>query len=247
MRLLRFLPVFVLAWPAILQATGQAPHDYRIDADTSDIESLQRGARIFVNYCMGCHSASYMRYNRLGKDLGISEEILKRNFMFGTDKTGSTMDIAMKGADALVFFGVAPPDLSVNARSRGADWLYGYFMTFYRDPSRPFGVNNLVFRDVAMPHVLWELQGFQRAVYKTVVQVDGTEVEVIERLEQDTAGTMDPDEYRQAVHDLVNFMVYLAEPAKFQRQKIGLWVIIYLLAFLALAYLLKKEYWRDVR
>ena len=232
--------------PSVVLASDSNLPNYHINVDISDKESLQRGARIFVNYCMGCHSAAYMRYNRLGKDLGISEDILKANLMFSTDKTGDTMEIAMKSTDAKTFFGVAPPDLSVIARSRGADWLYGYFMTFYLDPSRPFGVNNMLFKDVAMPHVLWELQGFQRPVYKTIVHKDGTESRVIESLEQDSEGKYTPDAYEQTVYDLVNFLVYLSEPAKLMRQKVGIWVIIYLLSFLVLAYLLKKEYWKDV-
>lgn len=236
----------LMVLPSVVLATGSNLPNYHIKVDISDKESLQRGARIFVNYCMGCHSAAYMRYNRLGKDLGISEDILKANLMFSTDKTGDTMEIAMKSTDAKSFFGVAPPDLSVVARSRGANWLYGYFMTFYLDPSRPFGVNNMLFKDVAMPHVLWELQGFQRPVYKTIVHEGGTESRVIESLEQDSEGKYTPDAYEQTVYDLVNFLVYLSEPAKLMRQKIGIWVIIYLLSFLVLAYLLKKEYWKDV-
>ena len=239
--------VLMLIAPVAL-ATSGSHSGYHMKVDTSDVKSLQRGARIFVNYCMGCHSAAYMRYNRLGKDLGITEEVLKSNFMFGTDKPGDTMSIAMRASDAINFFGVAPPDLSVIARSRGADWLYGYFMTFYSDPSRPFGVNNLQFKDVAMPHVLWELQGMQKPVYKTVTREDGTVVEVIDTLEQVTPGKLPEgyNDYKQVVYDLVNFLVYLSEPAKFQRQKIGIWVIIYLLSFLFLAILLKKEYWKDV-
>jgi Cytochrome c1 len=236
----------LLFMPTIVPATSKTSGVNQIEVDTSDVNSLQRGARIFVNYCMGCHSASYMRYNRLGADLGISEDILKVNFMFGTDKTGNTMDIAMKSSDAVRFFGVAPPDLSVVARFRGADWLYEYFMTFYRDSSRPFGVNNLKFNDVAMPHVLWELQGMQKPVYKTVVHEDGTEVQIIDYLEQESPDEKRERAYKNHVNDLVNFLVYLSEPAKLLRQKIGVWVIIYLLAFLVLAYLLKKEYWKDV-
>lgn len=232
--------------PMTVSAAGGHQLDYHIDVDTSDVKSLQRGARIFVNYCLSCHSAAYMRYNRLGSDLGISEDVLKSNFMFGTDKPGDTMNVAMKSSDALKFFGVAPPDLSVTARSRGADWLFGYFMTFYRDPSRPLGVNNLQFKDVAMPHVLWELQGFQRPVYTTVPQQDGMETRVIEQLEQGSPGKLNPEEYEATIYDLVNFLVYLSEPAKFQRQKLGIWVIIYLLSFLVLAIMLKKEYWKDV-
>ncbi|MGH8120036.1 MAG: cytochrome c1 [Gammaproteobacteria bacterium] len=243
--------VFVIAgliftlFPIVLTAKS-TPGAYHMTVNTADIKSLQRGARIFVNYCTGCHSASYMRYNRLAADLEITEDTLKSNFMFGTDKTGNTMEIAMKSSDALRFFGVVPPDLSVIARSRGADWLYEYFLTFYRDPARPTGVNNVKFRDVAMPHVLWDLQGYQKPVYKKIVHADGSSSAAIEKLVQDTAGRLKPEEYRQAVYDLVNFLVYLSEPAKLQRQKIGVWVLFYLLAFLVLAYLLKKEYWKDV-
>ena len=240
-----FLAAVLFVLPQYIHAASDDPL-FEIDVDTSNVNSLQRGARLYVNYCIGCHSASYMRYNRLGKDLGISEEILETNFMFGTDKPGDTMNIAMKPSDALRFFGVKPPDLSVIARSRGDDWLYSYFMTFYRDADRPFGVNNLQFKDVGMPHVLWELQGFQRPVYKTETREDGTEYQVIDYLEQDEAGKMTPDEYESAVYDLVNFLVYLSEPAKFKRQKIGVWVIIYLLAFLVIVYMLKKEFWKDV-
>ena len=136
--------------------------------DVADTASLPRGAKTLMNYCMGCHSAAYMRYNRMGEDLGIEESILQSNLMFGTDKSGDTMTIAMQKDDAEKFFGTAPPDLSVNARSRGADWLFTYFMTSYRDDSMPFGVNNLAFKDVAMPHVLGELQGIQKPGYKTV-------------------------------------------------------------------------------
>lgn len=246
MRPFFFIVGTLLLYPGFALAAEHANDAYHIEVDTADIQSLQRGARIFVNYCTGCHSAAYMRYNRLGADLGISEAVLKSNFMFGTDKTGNTMDSAMRGADAIRFFGVAPPDLSVIARSRGTDWLYGYFMTFYRDPARPLGVNNLKFRDVAMPHVLWELQGYQKPVYKTIEHPDGSKSEILEKLEQETPGTLAPEEYRRTIHDLVNFLVYLSEPAIMQRQKIGTWVIIYLLVFLVLAYLLKKEYWKDV-
>lgn len=241
-----FVAGVLLLFPIIALASENATGAYHIEVNTADIKSLQRGARTFVNYCTGCHSASYMRYNRLGADLGISEELLKKNFMFGTDKTGNTMDAAMKGTDAVRFFGVAPPDLSVTARARGADWLYEYFMTFYRDPARPSGVNNLKFKDVAMPHVLWELQGYQKPIYKTIKLTDGSKSEVIEQLEQETQGILTPEEYKMTIHDLINFLVYLSEPAQMQRQKIGTWVILYLLAFLILAYLLKKEYWKDV-
>jgi ubiquinol-cytochrome c reductase cytochrome c1 subunit len=227
-------------------AAGGVFESYHIKLDTSDKRSLQRGARVFVNFCMGCHSAAYMRYNRLGKDLEINEATLIENFMFGTDKPGDTMKTSMRKSDAEKFFGVVPPDLSVVARSRGVDWLYTYFMTNYSDPSRPFGVNNMQFKDTAMPHVLWELQGIQKPVFETITQEDGTTIDRITKLELDIPGTQTPEKYKKTVYDLVNFLVYLAEPAKLKRQKIGVWVIIYLVIFLVIAYFLKKEYWKDV-
>jgi len=246
MKRIIFLFVVALVWPMTGSATSAGHHLYKADVDISDKASLQRGARIFVNYCMGCHSASYMRYNRMGDDLGIEESILQKNLMFGTDKSGDTMTIAMKKGDAEKFFGTAAPDLSVNARSRGADWLFTYFMTFYRDDSRPFGVNNLAFKDVAMPHVLWELQGIQKPVYKMVQKADGSQREVIDHLELETPGLLDSDGYKSTVNDLVSFLVYVGEPAQLQRKKTGVIVILYLLVLLVIVYLLKKEYWSDV-
>jgi len=216
-----------------------------MDVDLSNQASLQRGARIFVNYCLSCHSAAYMRFNRMGEDLGISEKILKTNLMFGTDKVGETMTISMRKSDALEFFGVTPPDLSVIARARGADWLYSYFKTFYIDDSRPLGVNNLTFKDVGMPHVLWQLQGRQRLLHKETD--DGTHHSPSYKdLEIISPGTQTEEEYDQTVQELVNFMVYLGEPIKLKRSKIGVWVMLYLFVFLIIAYMLKKEYWRDV-
>ena len=246
MKRIIFLFVVALIWPMTGSATSADHHFYKADVDISDKASLQRGARIFVNYCMCCHSESYMRYNRMGDDLGIEESILKKNLMFGTEKSGDTMTIAMKKGDAEKFFGTAAPDLSVNARSRGADWLFTYFMTFYRDDSRPFGVNNLAFKDVAMPHVLWELQGIQKPVYKMVQKADGSQREVIDHLELETPGLLDSDGYKSTVNDLVSFLVYVGEPAQLQRKKTGVIVILYLLVLLVIVYLLKKEYWSDV-
>lgn len=216
-----------------------------MDVDLSDQTSLQRGAKTFVNYCLSCHTAAYMRYNRMGEDLGINEDVLKSNFMFGTDKVGDTMTISMSKDGSYQFFGVVPPDLSVIARSRGADWLYSYFKTFYVDDSRPVGVNNLTFKDVGMPHVLWELQGVQRLVHHE--SDDGARHSPsYEDLELIAPGTQKPEEYDRTVRDLVNFMVYLGEPIKLKRGKIGVWVMLYLFVFLIIAYMLKKEYWRDV-
>ena len=231
----------LLAGPAFAKG-GSAMH---FEPDLSNRQSLLRGARTFVNYCLSCHSAAFMRYNRLGLDLGIPEDVLKANLMFGTDKPGETMTVAMNPADAERWFGVAPPDLSVTARARGADWLYTYFMTFYRDPARPTGVNNLAFKDVAMPHVLWELQGWQRPVYQETGE-GAQSGKVIDHLELESPGLQNEEQYEATVRDLVNFLVYLGEPIKLKRHTIGLWVILYLVILLGIVYLLKREYWSDV-
>ena len=214
--------------------------------DVSDQQSLQRGAKVFMNYCMGCHSAAYMRYNRMADDLGIEDAVLESNLMFGTDKSGDTMTIAMQKKDAIAFFGTEAPDLSVISRSRGADWLFAYFMTFYRDENRPFGVNNLAFKDVAMPHVLSELQGVQIPVYKTVTLQDQSSKQVIDRLKLETPGSLSAQEYKQTIGDLVNFLVYIGEPAQIKRKNVGVFVILYLLVLLMVCFMLKKEYWKDV-
>lgn len=230
-----------------VQAAGGHVQLQEANVDLSDLPSLQQGARLFINYCMGCHSANYMRFNRFGKDLGIADEALNANFMFATDKSGDTMGISMRKSDGESFFGVVPPDLSVIARSRGADWLYTYLLGFYLDDSRPLGVNNLVFKDVGMPHALWELQGWQRPVYETVTHSDGTETHFVKELELAVPGMQTPEEYQQTASDLVNFLVYMGEPAQLHRKRVGFWVIFYLaLILLPITYLLKKEYWKDV-
>jgi ubiquinol-cytochrome c reductase cytochrome c1 subunit len=235
-----FILFFIIS--TSVSAAGGSANLMHMDVDLSNQTSLQRGAATFVNYCMSCHSANYMRYNRLGKDLGISEDVLKTNFMFGTDKVGDQMTIAMREADAEKYFGVAPPDLTLIARSRGADWLYTYLKTFYVDESRPFGVNNLTFKDVGMPNVLWQLQGTQRL---NTHSEDGhhTGYEDLELIKE---GSQSAEEFDQTVTDLVNFLVYMAEPVKLKRHKIGAWVMLYLFVLLVITYLLKKEYWRDV-
>ena len=244
----RTIIIFVVAlvWPLAVSATSSDHPQFKADVDVTDQASLQRGAKIFMNYCMGCHSAAYMRYNRMGKDLGIEDSILQSNLMFGTEKSGDTMTIAMQKRDAEKFFGTAAPDLSVIARSRGADWLLTYFMTFYHDDSRPFGVNNLAFKDVAMPHVLWELQGIQKPVFKTVMTEYGTQHEVIDHLELEAEDLKKSKAYKKTVNDLVNFLVYVGEPAQIQRKSVGVFVILYLLVLLVIVYMLKQEYWKDV-
>ena len=214
--------------------------------DLSNQQSLQRGAKIFINYCLSCHSAAYMRYNRMGQDLSISDDVLKENLMFGAEKVGDVMSISMRQEDSINYFGVIPPDLSVIARSRGADWLYTYFKTFYKDDSRPFGVNNLVYKDTAMPHVLWELQGEQHLVSKESIAAVYYDPSYSDFLELVSPGKLTEKEYDRTVRDLVNYLVYMGEPIKLKRTKIGVWVMFYLFIFLLIAYMLKKEYWKDI-
>jgi ubiquinol-cytochrome c reductase cytochrome c1 subunit len=210
--------------------------------------SIQRGARDFVAYCSGCHSMKYMRYSRLETDLGIPEDLMKASLMIGTDKLGDTMKSAMPAAAAKTWFGQVPPDLTLEARARGADWIYTYLQSFYVDEKRPMGVNNTVLKGVAMPHVLWELQGWQKLVEHKADDADKTNAaeEHGPHFEQLTQGTMTPDEYKGFVADITNFMAYAAEPGKAHRIGLGFKVLIYLFLLLILTYLLKKEFWKDV-
>ncbi|TAM44673.1 MAG: cytochrome c1 [Gammaproteobacteria bacterium] len=220
---------------------GHGPKLDPVNIDLGDKASLQRGARIFVNYCLSCHSAGYMRYNRMGHDLGISDELVKENLLFAADKVGDLMKAVMPAEDAKKWFGTAPPDLTLVARNRGPKWTYTYMRSFYRDDKSPSGWNNIVFPHVAMPHVLYEWQGNQRAVFKTE-----NGVPTFEKLELERKGSMTPEQYNEAMRDLTNFLVYLGEPAKLERYRIGVFTILFLLVFLVFAYLLKKEYWKDV-
>ncbi|HYQ70387.1 MAG TPA: cytochrome c1 [Gammaproteobacteria bacterium] len=237
--LMALAPVWAFA------AGGQDIHLDKANIDPNNTQSLQRGARLFVNYCLSCHSASLMRYERMGKDLGISEQLVSENLMFTGGKVGELMTVATAPADAKEWFGTVPPDLTVIARSRGVDWLYTYMRSFYRDDSRNVGVNNLAFPDVGMPHVLWELQGWQEPIITTVKDHEGNEVKVVD-LELVEPGLMTPREYDRAIRDLVNFLDYMGEPAKHDRRALGVKVLMFLFVFLVLAYLLKREYWRDV-
>jgi len=216
----------------------------RIDLDNK--ASLQRGAKYFVNYCLSCHSAKQLRYSRMGTDLGISPELVELNLMFTGEKIFDGMTISMRPKDAEKWFGVNPPDLSLIARSRGSDWLYTYLKSFYIDESRPFGVDNALFPKVGMPHVLADLQGMQKAVYKDVELEDGSIRKVIERLEIVEPGRMNEKEFDKAMNDLVNFMTYMGEPAKLERQRLGWKVLMFILVMLGIFYFLKKEYWKDI-
>jgi ubiquinol-cytochrome c reductase cytochrome c1 subunit len=235
--------------PVLALAAGDGTKLDRAPIDEHDVLSLQRGARHFVNYCLNCHSASYMRYIGL-KDIGLTEPQILDNLVFTGAKVGDLMKTAMDPRDSKEWFGTAPPDLTVTARSRashagsGADWLYTYLRGFYRDASRPSGWNNTVYPNVAMPHVLWELQGEQVLKMETAAG-PGYPVEV-PKLELARQGTLTPPEYDRMVADLVNYLNYMAEPARTDRKLIGIYVLAFLAFMWVLAYLLKKEYWKDV-
>ncbi len=218
--------------------------------DLENVNSLQRGARNFMNYCVGCHSMQYVRYNRLATDLGLSEEQLRDNLIFGVDKINAYVTTAMTREQATSWFSAVPPDLSLTSRSRGVDWIYTYLKSFYLDNSRTFGVNNKMLEGSSMPHVLWELQGLQTAVYRdeAVMEDSGKEsmVKVFDHFTLDEEGSMNPKEFDGFVRDTVNFMDYVGEPVKIKRQKIGMMVLGFLLVLAVLAYALKVEYWKDI-
>ncbi len=235
------LAALALAVPlttGIASANEEIPLD-KAPVNLKDAASLQRGAKTFVNYCLNCHSANYMRYSRL-TDLGLTEDQIKSNLMFATDKVGNTMSIAMKTKEAKEWFGATPPDLTVVSRSRGADWLYTYLRGFYRDESRPTGWNNVAFDKVGMPHVLWELQGSQ------VLKVEKHGEHETKKLVLEQAGKMTGPEYDAFVADLVNYLVYMGEPMKVKRMEIGLYVLAVLSILFVFSYLLKQEYWNDI-
>ena len=212
-----------------------ADGSYQLDnakINLDDEQSLQRGARNFINYCLNCHSANYMRYNRLA-DIGLSDDVIKENLLFTAEKTGELMDINMDSTEAKKWFGANPPNLTVTARSRGKDWIYSYLRTFYVDESRELGWNNLVYPNAAMPHVLWELQGVQNLEDN--------------KLKLTKSGLLSAEEYDQFVLDTTNYMVFMSEPAKLVRHKIGYYVIGFLLILLILVINLKKEFWKDIK
>ncbi len=240
MKRVKTLLLLLLALPFAAVASEADVHLDKAPVNLSDHESLQRGARVFVNFCLNCHGATSMRYSRL-QDIGLTEDQIKANLLFSAEKPGELMKVGMTRADAKLWFGATPPDLSVIARSRGADWLYTYLRGFYRDPSRPTGWNNTVFDKVGMPHVLWSLQGEMEPVYKK----EG-EHEVVERLHLVQPGSVTLAEYDAMVGDLVNYLVWMGEPGQLQRKQLGLIVLAFLAIFFIVAYYLKKEFWKDV-
>jgi len=230
--------IALLCAPLLAFASGAELHLDKAPDKANDKAALQHGAKLFVNYCLNCHSASYLRYNRL-QDIGLTEEQIKGNLLFTAEKTGETMMIAMQRADAKAWFGAAPPDLTVIARARssefgsGSDWLYTYLRGFYRDDARPTGWNNVVFANVGMPHVLWELQGEQ-------------EMGADHKLKLVKPGKMKPQEYDAAVADLVAYLKWMSEPMAEFRKSLGVVVLIALTLLFVFAYALKREYWKDV-
>jgi len=218
---------------------------------TNDLVSLQNGAKLFVNYCLNCHSAAFMRFNRL-KDIGLTDQQIKDNLLFTTEKVGETMKAAIDPKQAKDWFGANPPDLTVIARSRagaggsGADYLYTYLRTYYPDETKATGWNNLVFPSVGMPHVLWELQGKRVPVYDTVTE-HGHEVQVFKGWQQITPGTMTPAQFDQAIGDLVNYMQWMGEPAQNTRVRVGVWVLLFLSVLTLFAWRLNAAFWKDVK
>ena len=267
----KLIAVFALALlPLAGMASSGGPELQKANIDLNNHAAIQRGAKMFVNYCMGCHSAKYVRYKLFG-EVGLSEDDIKNNLMFTDGKVGDLMKIAMPEEDAGKWFGAPAPDLTLTARIRhgGADWIYSYLKGFYTDPSRPMGVNNTVFPNVGMPHVLWTLQGINDPVYKYEVHHDGhsvaafdTEAEadayvkehgegyrlerVVESLKVAQAGSLTPAEYDQVARDLATFLTYISEPMKLERQRMGVWVVLFLIVFTVIAYLMKKEWWKDI-
>jgi ubiquinol-cytochrome c reductase cytochrome c1 subunit len=250
------LPSFVFAAGGNVQL-----NDMKVDLE--DTASLQRGAKYFANYCMGCHSTKFARYNRVARDLGIPDDVMMDNLVFAETKIGNLMEIAMRPEDSKKWFGATPPDLTLVARVRGADWLYTYLGSFYADETRPYGYNNTAFKDVGMPHVLAGLQGKQvkgcapegRQVMGTAQVAVGfdtlTGQEITEEHEGvlylEEEGKLSAEEYDKLVFDLVNFMVYMAEPIALERQRLGWWVLLFLAILFVPVYMLNKEFWRDVK
>lgn len=257
--------LFALAPLAALGAGGTGWPLDRVHLDLADSASLQRGAQLYMNYCMGCHSLEHARYERTANDLGIPLDLFEKYLKFDASaKIGDLMQNAMATKDGKQWFGAAPPDLTLIARARGPEWLYTYLRTFYADPSRPYGVNNKVFPDVGMPHMLLELQGMQECApgpahaanggvlrdplsgEEKLYGDDGKPLNPCGRLKVAQPGSMEPAEYDKAMRDLVNFLTYIGEPIQLQRQRIGIYALLFLAVFFVFAWLLNREYWKDV-
>ncbi|MFC5488369.1 cytochrome c1 [Dokdonella soli] len=236
---LLFASLMTAAVASAEEAAGLQEANVRLD----DVASMQRGARLFFNYCSGCHSLQYLRYSRIAEDLQLDPKDVEKNFVFTGGKIGDHAISHMPAEDATKWFGKAPPDLSLEARAKGSDWIYSYLKSFYLDPSRPLGWNNTVFPNASMPNALWELQGQQVAVMKPAEPGHDAE---IEKLELKTPGRLSAGQYDQAARDITAFLQYAGEPAALKREAMGVWVLLYLAFFTFIAYLLKHEFWKDV-
>ncbi|MDP2560683.1 cytochrome c1 [Psychrobium sp. 1_MG-2023] len=245
----KFIIALVTLLPTLALAAGGGAPTLSAPIDPTDKASLQNGAKLFMNYCLGCHETKYQRYNRIAKDLDIPENLMKENLIFTGVKIGNLIENAPTDAALGKWFGITPPDLTLVARSRGTDWVYTYLKSFYVDPERPFGVNNTMLPGASMPHVLQGLQGVPTATF----ELDENGVKQIVKDENgivitttDGSGELSVEEYDKAVTDITNFLHYAGEPSKLERESLGRWVIGFLCIFFILAYLLKKEYWRDI-
>jgi ubiquinol-cytochrome c reductase cytochrome c1 subunit len=254
MKLLKkLIAVLALAPVLALASEGEFPLEHAPD-HTRNLAALQNGAKLFVNYCLNCHSAASMRYNRL-KDLGLTEEQIKNNLLFTSGKVGDLMKTTIAPKDAKEWFGVAPPDLSVIVRAKasgagsGTDWVYTYLRTYYQDDTRPTGWNNLVYPNVAMPHVLWELQGVRSAKFVEVKDPHDADkaIHKFDRFEQVKAGKLSAIEYDTAMADLVSFMDWMSEPVQNKRRQLGVWVLLFLGLFGVIAWRLNASYWKEVK
>ena len=241
----RLVGVLVLLGATQSFAAGGAALEHA-DIEPGNTASLQRGARNFMNYCSGCHSAKYVRYSTIGEDLELSDEQLSENLMFNAEKTFETIEVAMPEAAAGRWFGVPPPDLSLIGRAKGADYIYSFLKGFYVQAESPTGVDNTVLAGTSMPHVLWELQGYQKAIFSEHTE-GGVTSKQFESFETLTEGSLDEEAYDEFVRDTVNFLVYIAEPIRSERRTLGVWVLMYLIFFWIIAVMLKKQIWKDVK
>ncbi|MEO6364637.1 MAG: cytochrome c1 [Luteimonas sp.] len=228
---------------SVAAVASEGGNTQQAGTDLGDRASLQRGARLYMNYCSGCHSLKYLRYSRIGEDLGLSESEVMGNLNLSGAKFGETVLSSMPAAHAKDWFGQTPPDLSVIARVRGSDWIYTYLKSFYLDEARPLGWNNKLFPNASMPNPLWQMQGLQRPEYG---KADATGERPVEKLVMAQPGTMGADEFSQVARDITAFLEYAGEPAVLKREAMGVWVILFLAFFTFLAWLLKTEYWKDV-
>lgn len=254
MKLLKKLIAVLALVPAVVLASEATFPLDRAPNRTQDLAALQNGAKLFVNYCLNCHSASAMRYNRL-KDIGLTDDQIKNNLLFTSDKVGDLMKVSLSAKDSKEWFGAVPPDLSVIARAKasgegsGADWLYTYLRTFYKDDTRPTGWNNLLFPNVGMPHVMWELQGVRTAKFAEEKDPHDASkmVHKFSGFEQVKPGTLSALDYDNAAADLVAYLEWMAEPVQNTRKRLGVWVLLFLGVFLVLAWRLNASYWKEIK